>query len=104
MAEDVELVAAGELGQFGNSLGDEGRSLIRAALPIRFFGTRLPIPASARSGALPAAPWLAQKNLHPNSRNILQEYPLWRRNSRTHFATSWVESRNRTARLQYLSI
>ena len=59
MAEDLELVAPGELDQFDNSLRDEGHGLVRAALPMLFIGWRSPIPA--RSFALPAAPCLAQK-------------------------------------------
>jgi hypothetical protein len=63
IVEHAELVAPGELGQFGNGLPDEGRGLIRAALPIRFLNWLLvpgsPIPA--RSCALPAVPNPAQK-------------------------------------------
>jgi hypothetical protein len=63
MVEHAELVAPGELGQFGNGFCDEGRSLIRAALPTRFPNRLLvpgfPIPA--RSCALPAAASPAQK-------------------------------------------
>jgi hypothetical protein len=73
MVEDAELVAPGEFDQFGNGLGDEGRGLIRATLPIRlpswFLVPGFPIPA--RSCALPAAPIPAQKiciQLHVVSR------------------------------------
>jgi hypothetical protein len=63
MVEQVEPVAPGELGEFGNGLPDEGRGLIRAALPIR-FPSWLPIPGfpiPARSSALPAVSNPAQK-------------------------------------------
>jgi len=60
MPEDLELVSLGQFSQIGNGLRDEGRGLIRAALPIGVFSLRSTIPA--RSCALPAAPSLAQKN------------------------------------------
>ena len=59
VTEDLEFVAPGEPGQFGNGFRDEGHGLVRAALPTLFIGWRSPIPA--RSLALPAAPCLAQK-------------------------------------------
>ena len=58
MAEDLELVAAGELDQFSNGFRDEGHGLVGAALSISIIRYRSPIPA--RSFALPAAPCLAQ--------------------------------------------
>ena len=58
MPEDLEPMALGEFGQFGNALGDEGHGLVRAALPIRFIHCRSLVPA--RSSALSAAPCLAQ--------------------------------------------
>ena len=58
MIKDLEPVALGEFGEFGNGLRDEGHGLVRAALSNRFIRQRLPIPA--RSCALPAAPCLAQ--------------------------------------------
>ena len=45
MAEDLEPVALGEFGQFGNGLRDEGHGLVRAALPNRLIRWRSPIPA-----------------------------------------------------------
>ena len=41
MAENLEPVALRQLDQFGNSLGDEGHGLVRAALLASFNGTFL---------------------------------------------------------------
>ena len=63
MVEQAELVAPGELGQFGSALGDEGRRLVGAALSVRFRDQFLvpgfPIPAG--SCTFPAVPNPAQK-------------------------------------------
>jgi hypothetical protein len=59
VTEDLEFVAPGEPGQFGNGFRDEGHGLVRAALPLMFIRSRSPIPAGRF--ALPAAPCLAQK-------------------------------------------
>ena len=45
MAEDLEPMALGEFGQFGNGLRDEGHGLVRAALPNRFIRWRSPLLA-----------------------------------------------------------
>ena len=37
MIEDLEPVALGEFGEFGNGLRDEGHGLVRAALSNRFI-------------------------------------------------------------------
>ena len=71
MAEHLEPVAFRQLDQFGNSLGDEGHGLVRAALLTPLIGGRC--PNLARSCALPAAPSLAQNNLHPIAYNIHQK-------------------------------
>jgi hypothetical protein len=82
MIENSELVAPREFDQFGNGLGNEGRGLIGAALPIRFPSWLLvpgfPIPA--RSCALPAAPIPAQKT-------YIQLYVVSRRNTLIRTAT-----------------
>ncbi len=59
MAEDLQPVALGELGQFGNGLRNEGHGLVGAALLTLF--NRLISSIPARSCALPAVPCLAQK-------------------------------------------
>ena len=41
MIEDLEPVALGEFGQFGNGLRDEGHGLVGAALLTSFSGTFL---------------------------------------------------------------
>jgi len=76
--EDPELVTAGELGQFANSLGDEGCGLIRSALPIWLLAAGLPLPA--RSCALPAA-------AGPGQKNCIQIHLLLARNPPTEIAT-----------------
>jgi hypothetical protein len=45
MAENVEPMAPGQFGQFGNGLRDEGHGLVRAALLTWFLGFRSPNPA-----------------------------------------------------------
>jgi hypothetical protein len=59
VTEDLEFVAPGEPGQFGNGFRDEGHGLVRAALPLMIIRSRSPTPTG--SFALPAAPCLAQK-------------------------------------------
>jgi hypothetical protein len=45
MAEDLEPVALGKFGQFGNGLGDEGHGLVGAALLTGLIRLISPIPA-----------------------------------------------------------
>jgi hypothetical protein len=52
MAEHLEPVALRQFDQFDNSFGDEGHGLVRAALPISFFGWRSPIPARSAAASL----------------------------------------------------
>ena len=60
MVEHVEAMTTGQFDQFGNSLRDEGYSLVRAALlPPWLIGLRSPIPD--RSLALSAARTLVKK-------------------------------------------
>jgi len=74
MREHLEPVPFPQLDQFGNSLGNEGHSLVRAALLTSFssfYGWRFRF--FARSLPLPAARTLAQKIFIPTSQNIVQK-------------------------------
>jgi len=74
MREHLEPVPFRQLDQFGNSLGNEGHGLVRAALLTSFssfYGWR--IRFFARSLPLPAARTLAQKIFIPTSQNIVQK-------------------------------
>jgi hypothetical protein len=74
MREHLEPVPFRQLDQFGDSLGNEGHSLVRAALLTSFcsfYGWRFRL--FARSLPLPAARTLAQKNFIPTSQNIVQK-------------------------------
>jgi hypothetical protein len=58
-AEHVEPVAPRQPGQLGGNIGNEGRGLIRTAVPCGIMVARTPIPALIRACA--PAPCLGQK-------------------------------------------
>src|SRR6186713_1113446 len=74
VAEHLQAMPLRQLDQFGHSFGDEGHSLVRAALLASFssfYGWQFRF--SARSLPLPAARTLAQKIFIPTSQNIAQK-------------------------------